>query len=95
MGMIEDIVKALERIPIWKRVSGLPEKMDALEKRVAALEQKLAGGSGALCPLCDSPRFKRIKSVPCGIFGDSGVMQDTFQCQDCPHQETRTRDTAK
>lgn len=93
MGMIEDVMKALERIPLWKRVSAMPDRIDALEKRIAALEQKLTGGSGQLCPLCDSPRFKRVKSEPAGIFGGLGVMADTYQCQDCQHSEQRQRDT--
>lgn len=95
MGMIEDIMKALERIPVWKRVSGLPEQVATLEQRIAALEQRLAGSSGTLCPMCNAPQFKRVSSVRDAHFGFAGVMLDTFECQACHHREDRQRETTQ
>jgi polyhydroxyalkanoate synthesis regulator phasin len=46
VGIIEDIMHALERIPVWKRVSALPKEVDELRTRIAALEAKLEGKPG-------------------------------------------------
>jgi hypothetical protein len=93
MGMLEDVMKALERIPIWKRVSALPAEVEALKKRVADLEAKVAGGGADRCPICDTPGFRRTKSAPDPVFKDMGVLQDTFECSACNHTETRQRET--
>lgn len=93
MGMIEDIMKALERIPGWKRIRETPDELDKLKTRVAALEAKLDGKSGELCPMCNAPTFKRIASVADKKFAFAGLMRDTFECQSCQHREDRQRDT--
>lgn len=43
MGMLEDILKALDRTPRWKRLQEVPSEVDELKSRVAALEGKLDG----------------------------------------------------
>lgn len=93
MGMIEDVMKALERIPLWKHVSRLPDEVDSLRMRVHDLEARLAGTTGPLCPICNKPGFNRTSSKPDPVMGDLGVMQDTYQCSHCQHQEHRQRDT--
>jgi hypothetical protein len=93
MGVLEDIMHALDRIPIWKRVSALPKEVDELRKRVAALEAKLEGTSGVLCALCQSPDFKIVASGPDPTFGDMGVLSDRYRCGNCQHEESRQRDT--
>ena len=37
---IGDALSILDRIPIWKRVKELPDKVAAIEKRLAVLETK-------------------------------------------------------
>ena len=91
MGMIEDVMKALERIPLWKRVSALPEEVAALRERVDQLEAQLAGKSGPCCPICNAPGFKVTASKPDPVAGDLGIIQDTHQCSKCGHSENRTR----
>lgn len=93
MGILEDVVKALERIPAWRRLSALPAEVDALRARVQALEDRLAGNSGKLCPLCNSPDFRVIESKNDSYFGHSGVMTDTYHCSACQHTEKRQRNT--
>jgi transposase-like protein len=93
MGIIEDIISALERIPIWKRVSALPAEVQALRERIEALEKRLAGGSGQRCPVCNSTDFKVTGSAPDADFSFAGVMRDTYRCKDCGHQESRPRQT--
>ncbi len=38
MGVVDDVMKHLERWEVWKRVSATPDRVDALEKRVIELE---------------------------------------------------------
>jgi ribosomal protein L37AE/L43A len=92
MGMLEDVIKALERIPLWKRVSALPVEVEALQLRVAALEARLAGKTGPLCPLCNTPGFKRISSKEHPDFGFAGLKVDSYVCENCGHKEDRERD---
>ncbi|WP_157664427.1 hypothetical protein [Bordetella genomosp. 9] len=91
MGMIEDIMKALERIPAWKRVAALPAEIELLKNRIAALEAKLSPATGEQCPVCRAPAFKVISSGPHPVFGDMGLKLDTMKCGSCGHQETRER----
>ncbi len=93
MGMIEDIMKALDRIPGWKRINGLPAELDALRARVEALEKLNTGPAGQECPACGARSLRRTGSTPDAVFGDAGVMRDQYQCSAGGHQEPRMRDT--
>ena len=95
MGMLEELNDLLDRLPLWKRLSAMPDKVQALEQRVAALEAQLAGKPGELCPMCNAPAFQRTGTAPHPYFGDTGLMQDSYQCQSCAHSEIRMRDTAR
>ena len=92
MGVIDDVLRALDRIPIWKRVQALPDTVAALEARIAALEAKLSGKTGIACPICNSPGFMRTGSKRHPIFGDAGLMLDTWTCPACSHSEERERE---
>ncbi|PPU41192.1 hypothetical protein [Xanthomonas arboricola] len=91
MGMLEDVIKALERIPLWKRVSVLPDQVEQLQERVAALEAQLAGKPGALCPICNAAGFKRTRSREHPDFGFAGLKLDSYECAACGHSEERER----
>ena len=91
MGMLEDIMKALDRIPAWKRVNELPAEVEALRARIAALEAKLAGPTGETCPRCREPKFMLQTSRPDPSFGDLGVRQDDFRCSACGYEDQRMR----
>ncbi len=93
MGVIEDVMKALERIPLWRRLALMPKQMEQMQARLDALEQKLAGKDGPQCPVCMAPGFRRTATAPDPVMGDLGVMQDTHQCPSCQHSETRMRDS--
>lgn len=95
MGMIEDVMKTLERIPLWKRVSALPEEVEALKKRISELEARIAPAAGEVCPMCRAPTLKVIKSTPDPDFGFAGVQNDTMKCSNCGHQEHRQRDPSQ
>jgi uncharacterized protein with PIN domain len=92
MGLLEDIIRTLERVPGWKRIAAMPEEMDALKKRIDALEAKLAPATGEQCPICKSPTLRVIASAPHKHFGAMGTKEDTLRCDACGHQEARLRD---
>jgi DNA-directed RNA polymerase subunit RPC12/RpoP len=93
MGIIDDTMKALERIPLWKRVSHLPDEVAGLRARIEAIEKRLEGKTGIECPICGALDFKRTKSEPSRKFAAAGVMLDLYRCSACNHQETRMRET--
>ncbi|MGM4891250.1 hypothetical protein [Tardiphaga sp. 839_C3_N1_4] len=59
MGILEDFRKMLADIPLWKELGTAPERIKALEEKVAALEQ-LTGGKrpGDSCPYCGAASFR-------------------------------------
>ena len=90
MGILEDVIKALERIPAWKRLQAMPEKMTALEARIAALEQQLKPASGERCPSCGAMAFKLLKSEPAkGGLGRLGARDYHYQCSGCQYNDVR------
>jgi hypothetical protein len=87
MGIIEDILNALDRIPIWKRVQELPPEVDALKKRVADLEQKLGGKwPPDICKFCGA-RALRL-SATLGPT-DKGKIREHWHCEECSKTEVR------
>lgn len=91
MGLLEDVMKALERIPAWKRINELPAEMSALQKRVAALEAKLGPKTGEECPKCGDRALHLISSAPSATFGFAGVKVDQMKCSACGFEESRQR----
>jgi hypothetical protein len=95
MGLLEDVMKVLDRIPVWKRLQQIPAEHDALVARVADLERRLSGPTGLICPSCGEPKLMPVGSKPDETFGDFGVMSDSYQCSNCQHQESRQRETLR
>lgn len=91
MGILEDVLSALDRIPLWKRVSKLPSEYEALEARVKALEDRLSGPKGLDCPKCGEPKLMLQSSAPHPTFGFAGTKIDTYKCSSCNFSETRNR----
>lgn len=93
MGLLEDIMKTLDRIPAWKRMQALPSQVDALEARVRALEAKQLPGTGQRCPSCGVNTYKLLKSGPMpGPFGELGARVDYFGCSSCSYTDEKHRD---
>lgn len=77
MGILEDLLKALDRIPIWKRLQGIPKEVDELNQRIAALEEKLGGKwPGDVCPFCGAQAFRMER---CDMHGQ----REVWQCGEC------------
>lgn len=92
MGMIEDVMRAIERIPIWKRLVTLPTEVEQLQARIAALEARLAPAAGDVCPKCRASAFMLEGSQPLqGGLGDLGVRQYSYRCRSCGYEDVQTR----
>ena len=66
MGVLEDILKALDRVEIWKEVQNTPQRVSALEKRIGALEEKLGGKWPAdVCRYCGERGARLNHAIPC------------------------------
>lgn len=92
MGILEDVMRALERIPTWKRVQSMPAEMDALRARIEALERRLQPASGDTCPRCRELAFKLVRTIPePSPFGALGALQDELACSRCGYKTVRNR----
>lgn len=92
MGILEDVMRALERIPAWKRVQAMPAEVDALRARIEALERRLQPASGDMCPRCRALTFKLMRTIPePSPFGALGALQDELECSSCGYKTVRNR----
>lgn len=80
----KDFLALLEKIPAWKRLSAAPDRIDELERRLAALEAK------PKLPICEAcgegyMRLKRAEAPkgPFAVFEGSGMQIKVFQCDKC------------
>lgn len=89
MGMLEDIMKTLERVPGWKRIAASPARLDALEARIAELEEKLRPSEGTACPKCRQMKFRITSSRSDPDFAFAGLQFDRWQCAACDYQVER------
>jgi hypothetical protein len=87
MGLLEDMLKALDRVEIWKELQTTPKRLTDLERRVAELEKKLGGKwPGDVCKSCGARELRLAHT-----FGpmDKGFMQEQWECSACNNVETR------
>jgi hypothetical protein len=77
MGIVDDVLKVLDRIPIWKRLQEVPSEVDELKKRIAALEELVSGKApGDACPFCGARAF-RLDRV------DMHGIREVWKCEAC------------
>jgi hypothetical protein len=87
MGILEDMMKALDRIPGWKRLQEVPAEVDDLKRRLAALEEKLGGKwPPDVCRFCGEQAVRLQAS-----FGPDakGSMHENWHCSKCNNTEVR------
>lgn len=90
-GVTGDILALLDKIPIWKRVQETPARVDELEKKIAALEARLARAPGEACPKCGALAMRLTETGrEMGSFPMTR-RTDTWTCEDCGHSEGRTQ----
>ncbi|NQU27448.1 MAG: hypothetical protein HQ528_04095 [Candidatus Marinimicrobia bacterium] len=85
MSTISDLLKLLDKIPVWKTLNELPSQIKSLENRLKKLEDKLTGKSGTLCPKCGSINYAIIKCYPDPNFSTFGKNRIKYECSDCGH----------
>ncbi|WP_027234700.1 ABC transporter C-terminal domain-containing protein [Leisingera caerulea] len=82
MISVSDILKILDKAPIWTTLKEMPQRIEALEARVAELEAKPAKAEHLeTCELCGKPaKVTDLKDHP--HFGTFGVKLRTVTCED-------------
>lgn len=91
-----DILKTLDQFKEWPRIKATPARVDELEKRVAALEARLAAPQVVAepCPYCSGP-LKLVSEAPAQHFGVFGVKERTYRCEPCGQSISRQYDPRK
>jgi len=92
MVVVGDIVELLKRWDRWRRIDETPERVDALEKRIAELEAKLQRAPGTACPKCGQLEFRTESTTPGGgpLRGlGMGIVDRNLKCGNCGYTETR------
>ena len=87
MPGLSDIIDLLKRWDRWKRIDETPERVDALEQRIAELESKLERAPGQACPACGAWEF-RVLDVAVSHAGLYEVRRYTRRCQVCGFEDT-------
>ncbi|SRR5258708_666346 len=88
MGVIDDILKALDRIPGWTRIQQLPAEVDQLTTKVAALEELLSGKHAAdYCRYCGARDVRLYYSFP--SVDAKGNVRETWRCDTCEKEDER------
>jgi hypothetical protein len=86
MGMVDDILKAFDRIPVWKRLQEAPSEVDELKSRVAALEEKLGNKwPPDICRLCGA----RAARLGYSSVNDKGIIVEWWDCEECTNSDFR------
>jgi len=89
MSTLDSILQLLNKWPAWKRITDTPDKLDKLEGRLAALEEKLRRAPGEACPKCGEWTWRVVSSQPSRAFGDMGVVDRLMRCEQCGFEERK------
>jgi uncharacterized protein with PIN domain len=89
MSIVGDVLGVLDRIPIWKRLQQVPNEIEELRTRIAALEAALAKAPGESCKYCGE-RAMRLASQG-RIMGSMGKQErtETWKCEKCGREDVR------
>ena len=76
---------------IWEQLKVAPERIAALEKRVADLESKLARCPGEGCPYCGALAMRLETSERShSLYGRFGAREERWRCQECGRSQLQT-----
>jgi hypothetical protein len=90
VGVLEDIMKALDRSSIWKRLQALPPEVDELKARIATLEEKLNGKwPGDVCRFCGARAARFTGGI--GNIDRAGMLHEMYHCSECAKDDERWR----
>lgn len=89
MSLVSDLLAALDRIPIWKRLQGVPEEVDSLKRRLADLEEKLGDKwPPDVCKFCGERATRLSDAYPPD---DKGIVRQAWRCEKCGQYEYRAQ----
>jgi uncharacterized protein with PIN domain len=76
---------------IWEQLKVAPERIAALEKRVADLESKLARCPGEGCPRCGALAMRlEISERSRSLYSRFGAREETWRCTECRRATVQT-----
>ena len=85
MGVIDDMLKALDRIPGWARLQQVPGEVDELKAKVATLEEKLGSKwPPDVCKFCGERAARLANSWPPD---GKGLIRQDWKCEKCEQYE--------
>ena len=88
MAALDNVLTILDKFPLWRRMKEAPEKLDALEGRVVALEEKL----GDTWP-ADVYRFcgkRAVRLHESRRPNDQGIIREFWRCDECDEFDERS-----
>jgi hypothetical protein len=83
VSTLDSILSLLDKWPAWKRITQAPERVEALERRIAAIETKLQRAPGDACRYCGAWAVRLVEERRDPIMGAAGVMRQTVRCEEC------------
>ena len=88
MAAFDNVLSVLDKWPLWKRITATPEKVDELEERISALEEKLQDEwPPDVCKFCGK-RSARLEHRTRA--NDKGIYREDWVCQECGQIEARS-----
>lgn len=88
MAALDNVLSILDKFPLWRRMKDAPDNLDALEKRVTGLEEKLGDTWPAdVCRFCGKRAVRLHESRPAN---DRGVVRESWRCQECGEFDERS-----
>lgn len=82
MFSLKDLNELLEKLPLWKRIVKMPDEIEALTKRIQAIEDRISG-AGEICPFCRNPTGELLSIQPDALLGFGGLSKHFFKCKEC------------
>ena len=83
---LKDLLAVLERWDTWKRMRETPDRLDAMERRVAVIEEKLDGPwPPDICKVCGERALRLMRSVA----KTTGNTVQYWGCERCRETEQR------
>ncbi|TPG62567.1 hypothetical protein [Ewingella americana] len=87
MGILSELNTLLEKIPLWGKLQSVPNEVEALKLRVAALEAAINTTAGGKCPKCGKMTFALERTEADPAFGNLGVQRDVYICSSCNYSK--------
>jgi hypothetical protein len=88
MGVLDDVRKWLNDVPLWKELGTIPDRTKSLEERLSALEDKLNGKWPAdVCKFCGKRGMRLYHSYP--STDAKGNVREDWTCEICNRSENR------